>query len=75
MLSAAPQLALPDLNMMEQDAEDGSSGEEEYAEGFQRIRIIKFTASAVAQAFSHYTYQTTGRKRLVCVPFHRSSYS
>jgi hypothetical protein len=53
------KLEIEDLGMIEED------GEEEDDEGGRDEPVI-FTPSEVAQAFSHYTYLASGRKRLVC---------
>lgn len=57
-----------DMDMIEEgseeEEEDGDS--EENHHGHVPIRAITFTPFEVAQAFSHYTYKASGRKRLVC---------
>jgi len=50
-----------DLGMIAEGTDEEESNDEDN-EGFQ----IQFTAFEVAQAFSHFTFVTTGRKRLVC---------
>lgn len=48
---------------------EGSEDEEESDEeedSPKQLVPIRFSTSEVAQAFSHFTYQATGRKRLVC---------
>lgn len=49
----------------ESDESSDSSADEERGESSQ-VTSIKFTASDVAQAFSHFSYLATGRKRLIC---------
>jgi len=48
------------------EEEEESSDEEEGAISTRAVQPILFSASEVAQCFSHFTYQATGRKRLVC---------
>jgi hypothetical protein len=53
----------------EDESEDNSEGtDSEDSSSVVRINVtpIKFTASEVAQAFSHFSYLATGRKRLIC---------
>jgi hypothetical protein len=47
----------------EEEKEDSTDQDERTA---FRYPPILFTASQVAQAFSHFTYWASGRKRLVC---------
>ena len=50
----------------EEDSDDDSDVEYATAAGNRQMRQVCFTPSEVAQAFSHYTYLATGKKRLVC---------
>jgi hypothetical protein len=55
--------------MIEEDEEEEEEDEDDHEGGFLPYRSvdpIEFTPSEVAQAFSHYTYLASGRKRLVC---------
>jgi hypothetical protein len=70
MRSAMDHLTKLDLGAsgaIEEGDEDEDSTESEMNEGgrFKGLRI-KFTPSQVAQAFSHFSYWATGRKRLIC---------
>ena len=65
MRSAFTKLEAEDLGLIEEGSEDDESDDDEGSEN-ERDFIKVFTASEVAQAFSHYTYWATGRKRLVC---------
>jgi hypothetical protein len=49
----------------EDESEEGSSAGSSLNAGAQ-ITPIKFSASEVSQAFSHFSYLATGRKRLIC---------
>jgi Alpha-kinase family len=58
-----------DLGAIEEGEEDDDSSTSSAGEGpggLSRITPIKFTASDVAQAFSHFSYLATGKKRLIC---------
>lgn len=55
-----------DLNAIAEDDEEEESNSEESVEGARRSFVRCFTASEVAQAFSHFTYWHSGRRRLVC---------
>lgn len=70
-----PKFGIGDLDAIYEDDEEEET-ENEDSEGNNSkissfdVRItctpIKFTASEVAQAFSHFSYLATGRKRLIC---------
>jgi len=62
MRDAMANLNSSDLN----DIEEGSEDEDEEDDERNVEHPIVFTPSEVAQAFSHFTYFVTGRKRLVC---------
>ncbi|KAL7573925.1 hypothetical protein ACA910_001937 [Epithemia clementina (nom. ined.)] len=67
MLAACDHLAKIDLGAIEEGEEDDEDHEEEGNHGFVRRIVPKtFSASEVAQAFSHYSYYATGKKRLIC---------
>jgi len=61
-----------DLDIIEEGSEDEEETDDEAGEyaintvRSERAEQTCFTASDVAQAFSHYTYLATGKKRLVC---------
>uniref|UniRef100_A0A7S3PWP2 Alpha-type protein kinase domain-containing protein n=1 Tax=Chaetoceros debilis TaxID=122233 RepID=A0A7S3PWP2_9STRA len=58
-----------DLGMLEEGDEEEESdndSEDETIEVERRAPTIIFSPSEVAQAFSHFSYWATGRKRLVC---------
>jgi hypothetical protein len=68
-----PQFGTGDLGAIEEDEEDESEEDSEGKDSddlspVARINCtpIKFTASEVAQAFSHFSYLATGKKRLIC---------
>lgn len=63
MMKTSLNAALLDLEMIAEDSEEES---DEESETLQKAEPICFSASEVAQAFSHFTYLATGRKRLVC---------
>ena len=54
----------PDLGAIQEGSEEEESSDEE--DETLAIQPIRFSPSEVAQAFSHFTYQASGRKRLVC---------
>ncbi|GKZ00218.1 hypothetical protein MPSEU_000974700 [Mayamaea pseudoterrestris] len=69
MRAAFTKLETEDLGLIEEGSEDDESDDEgsESEHAGTNIHFVKvFTASEVAQAFSHFTYWATGRKRLVC---------
>jgi hypothetical protein len=69
MRAAFTKLETEDLGLIEEESEDEESENEgSESEHFEsNIHFVKvFTASEVAQAFSHFTYWASGRKRLVC---------
>jgi len=55
---------LEDLDMIEEGSEEEESDEEEEVK--KEDRTLVFSAFEVAQAFSHFSYWASGRKRLVC---------
>ena len=56
-----------DLGAIDEGSEDENASTDEEDEATHRvIQPVLFSASDVAQAFSHFTYQTSKRKRLVC---------
>jgi Alpha-kinase family len=61
----APNMVSPDLGMIEEgsDEEDDVSDEESVK---NHVQSIVFTPSQVAQAFSHFSFLESGKKRLVC---------
>jgi Alpha-kinase family. len=68
-----PKFGIGDLDAIEEDEEDGSEDDSEEMDSEDSISVvrdsctpIKFTASEVAQAFSHFSYLATGKKRLIC---------
>jgi Mg-chelatase subunit ChlD len=54
------------LDAIEERSDDDDDEEERSEDDDEEIDAIKFTPSDVAQAFSHFSYWATGRKRLVC---------
>jgi hypothetical protein len=70
MRSAMDHLTKIDLGAggaIEEGEEDEDSTESDDNEGgCSKVLPIKFTPSQVAQAFSHFSYWATGRKRLIC---------
>jgi hypothetical protein len=63
--SAMDHLTKIDHDAIEEGEED-EDDETQRTEGEPRIVAKKFTASEVAQAFSHFSYYATGKKRLIC---------
>jgi len=57
------KMARHDLTIVEEDSEEDESEDDA---GAPRKEPICFTPSEVAQAFSHFSYWATGRKRLIC---------
>mmetsp|Transcript_5461 Transcript_5461/g.8989 ORF Transcript_5461/g.8989 Transcript_5461/m.8989 type:complete len:98 (-) Transcript_5461:254-547(-) len=56
-----------DLGIFEEGSEEEDSDDEsEEGDATTSGTQVCFTPSQVAQAFSHYTYLTSGKKRLVC---------
>ena len=64
----ANELANHDLIIIEEGSEDEDDDNEGRDEAYAdpNISKISFTPSQVAQAFSHYSYKQSDRKRLVC---------
>lgn len=52
-----------DLAIIDEDEEEE---EEDDSDNVPRSELYCFTPSEVAQAFSHFSYWATGRKRLIC---------
>lgn len=52
------------MDPIEEGSEDEDESDDEISESDNFVKV--FTASDVAQAFSHFTYWASGRKRLVC---------
>jgi hypothetical protein len=50
----------------ESDEEESGDNSDEGKQGVFHVKTVAFTPSEVAQAFSHFTYLASGRKRLVC---------
>ena len=48
----------------EEDSLDNGNDDDSTAR--KKVKAIKFSVSEVAQAFSHFSYLATGRKRLIC---------
>ena len=70
--SAIRNIATLDLGMIEEedeeeeDTDDDEEDDDDASTAPNGLRKILFTPSQVAQAFSHFTYWNTKRKRLVC---------
>ena len=65
--AAMMDLATVDLDMVEEGSEDEEEPDEDHGtESVPHPRQVLFTPSQVAQAFSHFSYLATDRKRLVC---------
>jgi Mg-chelatase subunit ChlD len=62
---AVTNMASLSLGMIEEGSEDDEDSEAE-EDASPYAKPILFSASEVAQAFSHFTYVYSGRKRLVC---------
>jgi hypothetical protein len=58
------RLTQNDLTIIEEDEEEEDSDDDEHAA--PTLQPVCFTPSEVAQAFSHFSYWATGRKRLIC---------
>jgi hypothetical protein len=58
------RLTQNDLTIIEEDEEEEDSDGDEHAA--PTLQPVCFTPSEVAQAFSHFSYWATGRKRLIC---------
>jgi Mg-chelatase subunit ChlD len=63
--NAMDHLTNIDLGAIEEGEEEEES-EHNSLEGRPKIISKKFTPSEVAQAFSHFSYYATGKKRLIC---------
>ena len=55
-----------ELDAIVEDDEDEDSSASVSTTEEEKPLAIKFSASEVAQAFSHFSYMATGRKRLIC---------
>ena len=72
MRSAMDHLSkLESLDIIEEDEEDEEESEDENegsgpSNGRCEVTPVKFSPGEVAQAFSHFSYWASGRKRLVC---------
>lgn len=62
---AMTNMSALNLGMIEEGSEDEDS-EEEKEDALPHVQPVLFTASEVAQAFSHFTYVESRRRRLVC---------
>ena len=70
MHEAQEKLRHIDLGVLEEGSEDEDEDDEK-SENSSKLHngehaTMKFTPSEVAQAFSHFSYWATGRKRLIC---------
>jgi Alpha-kinase family/von Willebrand factor type A domain len=65
-LEIASNLAALDLDMIEEGSEEEEDTDDDDVEKEVNIRSVVFSASQVAQAFSHFSYIHSHRKRLVC---------
>ncbi|KAL7546824.1 hypothetical protein ACHAWF_010155, partial [Thalassiosira exigua] len=54
-----------DLGAIEEGSEDEEDSTSDQSQSLARQEIV-YTPSEVAQAFSHFSYWATGRKRLIC---------
>ncbi len=72
LIEVGPHFAALDLDRIEEgsdDEEDDSDDEGEKTNGGEKVRKVTkilFTPAQVAQAFSHFSYKQSDRKRLVC---------
>ena len=66
MRSAMSKLKDADLGIIEEGDEEEEEDEESVKSVENNKAPIVFTPSEVAQAFSHFSYWATGRKRLIC---------
>jgi Mg-chelatase subunit ChlD len=62
----ASNLVSLDLGMIEEGSEEEEDEDSNEESVNNDVRSIVFTPSQVAQAFSHFSYHESGRKRLVC---------
>jgi len=60
------KMAQHDLTVVAENREEEEEEESDDEAGAPRKEPICFTPSEVAQAFSHFSYWATGRKRLIC---------
>lgn len=66
MNQVVPKLTNLNLNIIEEGSEEEDEDSEDEISGVWAMNKVLFTPAQVAQAFSHFSYIQSDRKRLVC---------